>query len=113
MSYAVFVANGNAIDYAPSIAVNAGDVVVQGDLVGVACSAIAAGALGSLTVAGVFDFPKATGASTAISVGSKVYWDATNHVVTTSDGAGTNKLIGKTVRDAADSDTTARVRLSQ
>ena len=43
---------------------------------------IAANTPGSLAVAGVFDFPKATGAGSGIAAGTKVYWDATNKVAT-------------------------------
>lgn len=108
---AMFVQEGAAVDYTPSAAVAAGDVVVQGDLVGVAKRAIAANALGSLSLTGVFDLPKAAGTSTAITAGTTAYWDATNSQVTaTSSG---NKLLGKTIRAAADADTTVRVRLSQ
>lgn len=103
------------IDYTPSSAVVAGQVVVQGVLVGVAHAAIASGVLGSLDIAGVFDLVKATGAITA---GALVYWDAdgdpvggtagTGAATTTSSG---NILIGPAVRAAASGDTTARVTL--
>jgi len=113
MAQAVFVHEGCAIDHTPGADVAAGDVVVQGDLVGVAKQPIAAGKLGALAVQGVFDFAKATGAGTAIAMGALVYWDATVDQATTSTGAGANKLIGKTVRAAADGDATVRVRMSQ
>ena len=111
MATARFVHDGNAIDYTPGSAVTAGDVVVQGELVGVAKLDIAASALGALAVTGVFDFPKATGAGTAITAGANCYWDAANSRATTT--ATGNKLIGKVVAAAADADDTVRVRLSQ
>lgn len=110
---ATFVQEGNAVDYTPSSAVAAGAVVVQGDLVGVARTPIAANALGSLAVTGVFDFPKATGAGSGIAVGAKVYWKADPGAAQADDEAGANKLIGKVVKAAADADATVRVRLSQ
>jgi len=113
MATAVYVHEGDSIDYTPAADVAAGDVVVQGELVGVARQPIAANTAGSLAVVGVLDFPKTTGVGTAIVVGSRVYWDATNGVATTDDGLGVNKLLGKTVRDAGDNDATVRVRLSQ
>ena len=113
MATAVFVHEGDAIDYTPAAAVAAGDVVVQGDLIGIAKQPIAANVRGALAVKGVFDVPKATGGGTAISAGATVYWDATNSVATTDAGGGTNKLIGKCVKAAADADATVRVRLSQ
>jgi len=113
MADAVFVQEGQQIDYTPGADVAAGEVVVQGDLVGVARTPIAAGQLASLAVAGVFDFAKQAGAGVAFSAGDKVYWDAANKVAVTTDGGGVNKLAGKAVRAAADNDTTVRVRLSQ
>ena len=110
---ASFVQDGNAIDYTPSTDVAAGEVVVQGDLVGVAKLDIKADALGSLAVTGMFDFPKATGASSGIAVGSTVYWDVADGQAKTDDESGANKLLGKTVQAAADADTTVRVRLAQ
>ena len=111
MAQATFVHDGTSIDYTPAADVAAGDVIVQGELVGVARTPIAAGALGSLAVDGVFDFAKATGGGTAISAGANVYWDDTNNVATTT--ATGNKLIGKCVKAAADADATVRVRMSQ
>jgi len=105
---------GDVVDYTPSSAVAVGDVVVQGELVGVAQHAIAANALGALTVKGVFDFPKATGGGTAIAGGVKVYWDVSEQVAKTDDESGANKLIGKSVPSGAgDNDATVRVRSSQ
>jgi predicted RecA/RadA family phage recombinase len=113
MALAVFSHDGNAVDYTPGSDVAAGDVVVQGDLVGVARTPLAANAPGSLAVTGVFDLPKATGASTAIAAGTKVYWDATEKKAKADDESGANKLLGKTVAAATDADATVRVRLSQ
>lgn len=110
---AIHKQTGDTVDYIPAADVAAGDVVAQGDLIGVANREIKAGALGALAVVGVFDFPKATGAGQAIAAGSKVYWDATAKVATTSDGGGANKFLGKSVVAAGDDDATVRARLSQ
>jgi len=110
---AVMVHEGATIDYTPSAAVSAGDVIVQGELVGVATRDIAANEKGALAVVGVFDFPKATGGSTAIPVGSDVYWDVADQEAKTDDETGANKLIGRSVLAAADGDATVRVRMSQ
>ncbi len=107
-----FVQRGDAIDYTPSSGVSAGDVVVQGELVGVAKLDIKANALGALAVTGVFDFPKASGDG-GITVGAKVYWDEAEGVAKTDDETGANKLIGKAVTAAGDTDTKVRVRMSQ
>lgn len=108
-----FVHDGRSVDYTPSSAKTAGDVVVQGDLVGVVKRDIAANALGALAVEGVFDFPKAVGGSTAIAAGAFVYYDVAEDVAKTDDETGANKLIGKVVAAAADADTTVRVRFDQ
>ena len=116
MAVVKFVQEGASVDYTPEAAVAAGEVVVQNDLVGVSKAPIAAGVLGALAVTGVFDFPKATGAATAIEAGKKVYWDETEEVATESEvGAGyvDNPYLGKTVKAAGDDDETVRVRMSQ
>ena len=113
MPTATYVQAGDQIDYTPGAAVAAGDVVVQGDLIGVAKQPVAANALGALAVAGVFDFPKATGGGSAIAAGATVYWDEGDQEAKTDSETGANKLIGKTVVAAGDNDTTVRVRMSQ
>ena len=113
MPTAVFVQEGNQVDYTPGAAVAAGDVVVQGDLIGVAKQPIAANALGALAVTGVFDFPKATGGGMAIAAGATVYWDVADTEAKEDSETGANKLIGKTVAAATDDDATVRVRMSQ
>lgn len=108
---AKYVSEGKSVDYTPATDVDAGAVVVQGDLVGVAVAAIAANVLGALAVSGVFDIAKSTGSSSAITAGSKIYWDAASQVATVT--AGDNKYVGKAVAAASDDDETVRVRLEQ
>jgi len=108
-----FIQNGNSIDYTPGADVSAGDVVVQGDLVGIAKLDIATGELGALAVTGVFDVPKTAGVGEAIAAGVKVYWDVADGVAKTDAEAGANKYLGKTVLAAGDDDATVRVRLEQ
>ena len=99
------------VDYTPSSAVSAGDVVVQNELVGYTTRNIAADALGSLVTGGVADWPKDSGSSSAIEAGKDCYWDAGNEVAT--ETAGSNKLIGKCVLAADDDDTTVRIKSLQ
>ena len=108
-----FVQRGDSVDYIPSTDVAVGSVIVQGDLVGVSKLDIPAGTLGALHVTGVYDISKATGAGSAIPVGSEVYYDATNKVATLDADGGTNKTLGKSILDAGDDDPSVRVRLSQ
>lgn len=109
MPQATFVHDGRSIDYTPVAAIASGEVVVQGDLIGVTKRPLAAGELGTLAVDGVYDFAKLT--NVAFTVGTILFWDDTNNVVTTT--ASGNKQIGKVVRAAALTDPTVRVRLSQ
>lgn len=102
---------GQRIDYTPSIAVAAGDVVVIGDIVAVATEPIAANALGAVDVEGVFTFPKATTSASAITAGAKLYWDASGDVATTT--AGSNKTAGYAIADAGATAATVDVKLSR
>ena len=108
---AVFVQGGRSIDYTPDSNVAAGDVVVQGDLVGVATRAIEANTLGALAVEGVFDFAKDTGSADAISAGARLYWDESEALATTESSG--NVYLGKAVQAAAADAATVRVRMSQ
>ena len=117
MATATFVHDGNSVDYTPSSAVAAGDVVVQENLIGIARTPIAANALGSLAVAGIFDIAKA---QEAIASGIAVYWDADGDPYGGTAGSGCltatatgNTLAGWTIAAAAETDSTARVRLIQ
>ena len=113
MAIAQFVQQGNSIDHTPAGAITAGDVVVQGDLIGIAQVDCVANQLGALAVVGVFDIDKATGVGTGIAVGTKVYWDVADQQAKADDVAGANKYLGKTIAAAGDDDTKVRVRLEQ
>ncbi len=108
MPQATFVHDGDTIDFTPGADVAAGEVVVQGDLIGVARTALPANQPGALSVRGVYDLAKNTGV--AYTAGQILYWDDTNNVVTAT--ASGNKQIGKAVRAATTTDTTVRVRLT-
>jgi predicted RecA/RadA family phage recombinase len=84
------VADGDYFDYTPASAVAVGDVVVIGAMVAVATRPIAANALGSLAVEGIFEMPCATGATGA--QGSAINWYATSGVAHASTGTAAGKL---------------------
>jgi len=119
MAQAQYIQTGQAIDYTPSAAVDAGDVVVIGDILGISKLDIAADALGALALEGVFDVVRADG--TGFTDGDAVYWDAdgdpdqgtagTGAAVDTS-GDDANLLIGYAIGDVADlpANLTVRVR---
>lgn len=111
---AVFKQRGDTINHIPAADVAAGDIVVQGDLVGIAKLDIKANALGALALTGVFAIPKPIGVGTAIGVGTKLYWDGTNATIDADDGgspATAYPYLGKSIRSASDDDATVEVRL--
>lgn len=113
MPVTTYIQDGDAIDYTPVADTPAGTVVVQGDLIGITKQDIAAGELGALAVTGVFDMPKALGASTAVGIGTRLYWESVIPAALDSDNSGARPYLGKSVAAATDDDTTVRVRLSQ
>jgi predicted RecA/RadA family phage recombinase len=90
---AIFRSPGKQINYTPGSAVGAGDVVMFGDQPMVAERDIAAGALGALTGAGVFDAVKDT---SVIVLGDPIYWHVTGSPVDgdASSGAANNVAAG-------------------
>lgn len=105
---ATFIQDGDTIDYAPAVNTNveAGEVVIIGDLVAVAKYDIPSNTVGAVSLRGVYELAKPVG---AISAGVKVYWDASAENATTN--AASNKLFGLAVADAALSNLTVRVLL--
>jgi predicted RecA/RadA family phage recombinase len=92
---------------APAGGVTSGDGVLVGSIFGIASTTALAGEMVAITVTDVWTLPKATG---AITVGAKLYWDATNKVVTTT--ASGNSLIGAATSAALSGDATVPVRLN-
>jgi len=100
---------GLRINYTAPSDIDYGDVVVQGDLVGIATRDIKSGEVGRIALAGLFGIVKDTGVGTAINAGTKVYWDDTSKFATANDGGGLNKILGVSTRDAQDGDRFVRV----
>jgi len=112
-----FIHDGESIDHTPSSNINAGDLVVQGELVGFANLDIPANRPGALKVQGVFDVPKK---AEALAVGVKVYWDADGDPVGGTAGSGAltatatdNVYVGKMAAAAVSGDSLGRVRFDQ
>jgi predicted RecA/RadA family phage recombinase len=101
-----FLHDGKAIDYFPATDILAGSVVIIGELIGVAKMDIVAGHLGAVHVSGVYDVTKG---ATEIPLGSKVYWDDVAKQATIT--AGTNKLLGISVRLALAESESVYVRI--
>lgn len=105
----------DAIDYTPVAAEPGGDVVVQGGLVGVNPTDLAAGEKGALSLEGIYDVPKTTAAWV---IGQRVFWDAagTPDSGDASSGAanqiGTGVYMGIATQAAGSGDNTGRVLLN-
>lgn len=89
-----YVSAAPTVDYTPSSAVTAGDVVLLNDLVTVSPRDIAANALGAVAYQGAWELPKG---SDTINQGDQVYWTGTA-ITTTSSG---NTPAGKAYAAAA------------
>ena len=104
---ASYVSGDDLLDYTPGSAVAAGEVVVLGSLVAVAPRPIAANALGSVAIEGVWEMPVATGATGA--QGSAINWYATSGVAHASTGVAAGKL----AKARAAADTSVHVVLNK
>lgn len=104
---AEFVQNGISLDYtnAGETAIAAGDVVAIGTKVGIAGCDIPAGETGAITVEGVFNFPKASG---AITQGAAVYWNADDKQASASG----DLQCGYCAADAAADDEVVAVKIN-
>lgn len=96
MSETTYRQQGDIINYTPSVAMTAGEIVVEGELVGAAVTDIAANAEGALRIAGVINAPKLS--TDVVVIGNILYWDDGNTRMTTT--ASTHKVIGIAVEDA-------------
>ena len=84
----MFVKNGMTMDYqnlSPSDGIPYLTPVVVDELVGIALSDIAPGAVGSLAVEGVFQLPAETTAT--FTVGQTLYWDSSEGKLTATQGS--------------------------
>lgn len=107
---AVIRSEGQTIDYTPGSNVSSGDVVVLGNLVGVAAVDIDSGDQGALTVEGIVELPKAS-AEGELTQGTVVFWDdSADEVVSAGADAG-NIYCGHVAKTAVASATVIDVKL--
>ena len=104
-----YIQRGESIDYIPETDVAAGDIIVLGDLVGVAKLDIKAGELGALALVGVYEVAKD---ETAIAAGKQL---AVNPDTGKACEPGTSGSVvfGCAVKAAEASDPTVLIRLEQ
>ncbi|WP_158873993.1 DUF2190 family protein [Antarcticirhabdus aurantiaca] len=104
-----YVQNGDTVGLPAPYAVNSGEGALIGSLFGVALAKYANGdPKAQWRTVGVVSLPKTS--AQAWTPGQKVYWDATNKVVTST--ATGNTLIGAATAVAANPSATGEVRLN-
>ncbi|MCO7725791.1 DUF2190 family protein [Brucella intermedia] len=104
-----FIQPGVNLTLPAPAAIVSGEVVVIGDLHGVAAGDAESGSDFDLVTEGVFDLPKVS--TDAFAIGDSVYYDATAKLVTSDDGEGDNALIGVAVTTAASPSGAVNVKL--
>lgn len=103
-----YIKRGEAITLAPAAAVTAGTGYLFGAaLFGIALNDVAANASGEFLTEGVVEIAKTS--ALAISVGDRLFWDATNKVVNKT--ATSQVCIGVAVSAAANPSATVQVHL--
>lgn len=105
-----FRSTGATIHLTSAGAKKSGTLYFAGELAGIAGHDAESNQPVVLHLIGEYDQPKATGQAWAIGV--KLYWDATNSVLTTADASGANKLAGHAGAPALTADPIGLLRLS-
>lgn len=92
--------------------IEAGTLIIYGDICGIAATDMASGQLGTIATTGVWKMPKD---KAAITGGAKVYYDEENNVVTATASAAketSNVFVGICVEEADTTAAFAYVRLN-
>ena len=100
--------DGNTLEYTAADTHLSGAPVLIGSRIGICVNNMVSGNVGTVSVKGIHEVPKATGQ--AWTQGDKVYWDDTNKNFTTT--ASGNTLIGYIAAAAASADTTGLVNIN-
>lgn len=107
-TYATFLQDGHSINYTPTSDMLSGDVIVLGNLIGIATRPIPANTMGALAITGVFRIAKLS--TDEVTTGAVLYWDDTNKYVTLN-ASGTTR-IGLAVADSPSGQATADVLIN-
>ena len=111
MAEANYLSEGCSIDWTPTAAVTAGEVVqITDGRAAFAPTAIAAGVKGAVRVSGIADLAKT--ASMVIVKGSRLYWDASASKVHLLQVSSTDFFVGVAQEDAVAAATTVEVALN-
>ena len=103
---AKYVNCGKSVDIVPTKDIAAGEIVIRGNLIGIAHLDIPAGVLGSLSTEGIYNVEKSSGVT--FEVGSFVYWNKNSGTATATE---TDTKIGVAVAAAASGDTSVTVKI--
>lgn len=103
-----YVMSGDVIDYPAGSAVSSGQILLIGSRIGVAMTAIAAGAIGAVRMEGVFTVAKLT--TDVVAQGDLLYWDAGNTRLTIT--ASTHKVAGYAFKAAGNGVTTVEISIN-
>ncbi len=102
------IEDGLTVDFTTAGAVALGEVLEFANSIGIAlAAATGSGQVIAIAMEGVWELPKETGV--AFTVGQKLYWDATNNRV---DSTNTNIPCGLCWRPQASGDTVCRVKIN-
>jgi predicted RecA/RadA family phage recombinase len=105
-----FVHDGERMTVVSPWNVNSGDVVIVGQMFGIAQASAASGSNVPIRTGGTHTLRKLNGASTSIAQGANCHWDNTNSNVTFS--ATSNTRLGVAAIAAVNADTVITVRLN-
>ncbi len=108
---AVYVADGRYIRFTAAQDYSAGDVVAWGTGIAIVEVACLSGQECNACIEGEFEFAKATGGSTARTLGSAVGYDTSNDRV--ADVSGADLYCGRVTKAASDDDATVRVAINK
>ncbi len=87
MTEAIFIQEGKCLDHTPAAAVVAGQIVVLGDLIGIAKSPIAISTLGALAVEGVYDIIKDGTTGPVFALLDPVFFDVVTRLAVRVSGS--------------------------
>jgi predicted RecA/RadA family phage recombinase len=104
------VQDGDVLPIPAPYAVNAGQVVVVGSLIGISAYSAASAEEVEVITKGVHKFVKQNAASTSATVGLRMYWDNSGQRATIS--ATSNTLLGVCAKAVSNTDVEVLVRLN-
>ena len=104
-----YIQTGNVLTVLLAAAVDSGDILASGDVIGVAATDGAIGETIAVNVEGVYDLPKESG---EVTQGQKLYFKEANGTVSTDDETGDNEFIGYAWEPAATAAASVAVKLA-